>query len=130
MKDLSVIDAAGRPLTAIKIDPDTCRVELIQVQADEVALVLRSALTTTVEFKRGNCLVIDDGSFTAAHPSRFRFKDDAIKRPYFGPVLVLGLLHGNWASTTLPVKGVRRNIRWEQWDVARKGYGKPTLELA
>lgn len=130
MKGLPVMDADGKPLTAIKIDPDTCRVELIQVEVDEVAHVLRSTLTTTMEFKRDNCLVIDDGSPTEDHPSRFHFKGTALKRPFFGPVLVLGLVNGNWASTTLPLKDIRESIIWEQWDAELKGYGKPALELA
>ena len=130
MKGRTTIDAAVKPLTAIKIDPDARRVELIQVEPDEVADELRAGLTVTMDFAPGNCLVIDDGSPTEDPPSRFHFKDDAVRRPYFGPVLVRGLVNGNWASTTLPVDGVRSGIAWEQWDPALKRYGEPALEPA
>ena len=118
-------DTAIKPLTAIKIDPDACRVDVIEVEPHEVATVLRSTLTDTVDFGPANCLVIDDGSPTAAHPSRFHFEDDVQHRPYFGAVLVLGLVHGNWTSTTALVEDIRSRVIWEHWDPAAEHYGEP-----
>ena len=130
MMDRPEIEATAKPLTAITIDPDSCRVELIQVEADEVGDVLRSTLTETIDFESGNCLVIDDGSPTEDHPSRFHFEGDALQRPYFGPVLVLGSVNGNWASTTMPVDEIRSRVVWEHWNPALQRYGEPALELA
>ncbi|MGV9013459.1 MAG: hypothetical protein ACOH13_12770 [Flavobacteriales bacterium] len=119
-----------RPLTAIKIDPDTCRVELIQVEPEEVADVLRSAVTDTIDFDEGNCLVVDDGNSSTEHPSRFHFADDVGQRPYFGTVLILGSVNSNWTSTTLDLEDIRSRVVWEQWDRTSQGYAEPALEMA
>ena len=119
-----------RPLTAIKIDPDTCRVELIQVEPGEVADVLRSAITDTIDFEEGNCLVVDDGNSSAEHPSRFYFADDVLQRPYFGPALILGSVNSNWTSTTLDLEDIRNRVVWEQWDRTTQGYEEPLAEMA
>ncbi|MFZ1615723.1 MAG: hypothetical protein WAT41_00040 [Flavobacteriales bacterium] len=119
-----------RPLTAIKIDPDTCRVELIQVEPGEVAHVLRAAVTETIDFEEGNCLVLDDGNSSTEHPSRFHFVDDVLQRPYFGTALILGSENSNWTSTTLDVEDIRGRVVWEQWDRKSEEYEAPVLEKA
>lgn len=128
MMDGTEMHAAAKPLTAIKIDPDPCLVELIQLEAGEVAEVLGSTLTGTMDFEDGQCLVIDDGLAVAAHPARFHFDDDVLQRPYFGPVLILGLENGNWASTTVDVESIRARIVCQHWDRRHERYGEPSLD--
>ena len=130
MTDGTKTRVAPKPLTAIKIDPEACRVDIIQVEPDEVAGVLRSKLTDTVDFEEGNCLVIDDGNPTADHPSRFHFDDAALQRPYFGTALILGLANSNWASTSMEVEGIRTRVIWEHWDRQLRCYAEPVLEKA
>ena len=117
-----MVGTETRPLTAIKIDPDTCLVELIQVEPDEVADVLRSAVTDTIDFEEGNCLVVDDGNGSTEHASRFYFADDVLQRPYFGPALILGSVNSNWTSTTLDLEDIRNRVIWAQWDPTTQGY--------
>ena len=118
----------NRPLTAIRIDPGTCCVDLIQVEADEVAGVLRSTVTGTIDFEEGNCLVFDDGSAKAEHPVRFHFQGDRSSRPFFGPVLILGSVNGNWASTDVDVEEIRGRVTWELWDKQLLCYTERVLE--
>ncbi|HMC97243.1 MAG TPA: hypothetical protein VKG92_06310, partial [Flavobacteriales bacterium] len=82
-------------MRAIKIDPDRCSVELIDVEPDDVAGILGSERTDTLDFEKDHCLVIDDGSHTTDHPTRFRFAGGAVDRPFFGSALILGSEHGN-----------------------------------
>lgn len=121
---------AASTLTAIKIDPDACTVELIMVEPEAVAHVLRSVLTETIDFENGHCLVIDDGNTFADHPSRFRFARDITQRPYFGPVLILGLANNNWAHATMNLNAIRSRIIWEHWDQRHRRYGLMTPEHA
>lgn len=111
---------AAPHMRAIKIDPDHCTVELIDVSPEEVSNVLRSELTETLDFEEDHCLVIDDGNRAQDHPTCFRLAKGG--RPYFGPVLVMGLQHGNWASATLKPASLTTRIIWEEWDARTERY--------
>lgn len=116
-------------MRAIKIDPDKCTVELIDVEPGEVATVLRSERTETVDFEDDHCLVIDDGGRSQDHPTRFRFNNGPVWRPFFGPVLILGISSGNWASATLEPGPVSARIIWEEWDQRKERYAEPVVNL-
>ncbi|MEO8069181.1 MAG: hypothetical protein ABI599_15895 [Flavobacteriales bacterium] len=125
----NTIGTAATNMRAIKIDPDQCSVELIDVDPADVAHVLRSELTETIDFEEDHCLVIDDGSRSADHPTRFRFNNSTVLRPFFGPVLIMGLKHGNWASASLDAGPVSARIVWEEWDPLAQRYGEPAVVL-
>ena len=121
-------DTATAPLRAIMIDPDTRRVDLIEVEPDAVAMVLGSALSDTIDFEDGHCLVLDHGGGSAEHSTRFHLAKDRARRPYFGPVLILGLAHGNWTHATLPLDAIRARITWEHWDAHHQRYGATAVK--
>lgn len=105
-------------MRAIKIDPEKCSLKLIDIEPGEVANALGTELIETIDFEAGHCLVIDDGGHAFEHSTCFRFIKGG--RPFFGPVLILGLENGNWVSATLKIAELKSNIIWEEWD-ARTG---------
>ena len=118
--------AMPRSMRAIKIDPDHRSVELIEVAPEAVAEVLHSALTETLDFEGEHCLVIDDGSPIAEHPTRFRFANGPVHRPFFGSALILGVASGNWAPATMNARRLKTRIIWEAWDRRKQRYARPT----
>ena len=115
-------------LNALMIDPQRCTVESVQVEPEAVPALLGTAHTSTVEYAKEHCLVMDDGEHETEHPARFRFMGKTMDRPFFGPVLVFGSEHGNWASATLTPAEVKDRIIWEHWDRAVQTYGAPRLQ--
>jgi|GEM_PF-3451842 len=114
-------------MRAIQIDPEHRNVEVIDVEPANVAGVLRSSLIETIDFEQGHCLVIDDGSRTTDHPTRFRLASGPVGRPFFGTVLILGIEHGNWIPATMEAKAVSKRIIWEEWDQGEQRYALPAL---
>ncbi|MFZ1686682.1 MAG: hypothetical protein WAU70_04635 [Flavobacteriales bacterium] len=109
-------------MRAIKIDPDHCTVELIDISSEEVPGVLGSELIETIDFQEDHCLIIDDGGRAKEHPTCFRFTKGG--RPFFGPVLVMGLQHENWAPATLKPASLSNRIIWEEWDARNERYAE------
>jgi hypothetical protein len=113
---------AVTPLRAIKIDPDERSIQLISILPDAVAAALRSDTTSTIDFDKDHCLVMDDGTHTPEHASRFRFIKGPVTRPFFGPAIILGNEHGNWTPATLELAPLKAAIIWEKWDRAVQDY--------
>ena len=109
-------------MRAIKINPDTYTVELIDVSSEEVATVLGTEHIETIDLDADHCLVIDDGGRAHEHATCFRFAKGG--RPYFGPVLILGLENGNWAPATLKTAALNSSIIWEEWDARTERYAE------
>ena len=112
-------------LRAIKIDPDARSVGPIDVDPEAMAAVLASQLTDTIDFEAGHCLVIGDGDTARDHATRFRFVNGPLDRPFFGPVLILGLASGNPAPATMNLQRLRARIIWETWDKRHRCYAEP-----
>jgi len=109
-------------MRAIKIDPEKCSLKLIDIEPGEVANALGTELIDTIDFEKDHCLVIDDGGRVYQHSTCFRFAKGS--RPYFGPVLILGLENGNWVSATLKIAELKSNIIWEEWDANTERYAE------
>ncbi len=122
MIDLNDPAVAVVPLRAIKINPDDRSIQLVTIVPDAVASAIGSDTTSTVDLDKDHCLVMDDGSHTAEHASRFRFAKGNTTRPFFGPAIILGIEHGNWISATLEVAPLKAAIIWEKWDRAAQDY--------
>ncbi len=110
------------PLRAIMIDPEDRSIRLITILPDAVAATLRSDTISTIDLDKDHCLVMDDGSHTAEHASRFRFAKGYVSRPFFGPAIILGIEHGNWVPSTLEVAKLKAAITWEKWDSTTRDY--------
>jgi len=110
------------PLRAIKIDPEERSIRVIDIMPDAVAAAIHSDTTSTIDLDKDHCLVMDDGSHTAEHASRFRFTKGPLTRPFFGPVIILGSEHGNWKPATLELAPLKAAIIWEKWDRAVQDY--------
>ena len=108
-------------MRAIKIDPYKCNVRSIEVEPDTIARALGSEITDTIDFEQMHCLVIDDGDHHPDRPARFRFTNGP-ERPFFGPVLILGVEHGNWIPATLSPERLKARIIWEEWDSSTQQY--------
>jgi hypothetical protein len=120
MSDEQLLAPAPR-LHAIRVDPERCTVEMILIDADEVAAILCSERIDTVDLDADHCLVIDDGGLIPDHAGRFRMANGPA-RPFFGPALMLGVVRGSWASVTVELAAVSDRIRWEAWDPEALGY--------
>ncbi|MBP6574794.1 MAG: hypothetical protein KA230_10110 [Flavobacteriales bacterium] len=109
-------------MRAIKIDPEKCSLKVIDIDPIEVTNTLGTELIDTIDFEKDHCLVIDDGGRAYVHSTCFRFAKDS--RPFFGPVLILGLENGNWVSATLKIAELKSNIIWEEWDACTEQYAE------
>jgi hypothetical protein len=107
---------------ALFIDPDHRTVEVIQVEHEEVSGLLHTQHTVSVDLDADHCLVIDDAEQRVERTARFRFGKGPVERPFFGPGLVLGLKHGNWASATVDADAFTALILWETWDIQEERY--------
>lgn len=114
------------PMRAIKIDPDERSIKLIDILPDAVAAAIRSDTISTIDLDKDHCLVMDDGSHTAEHASRFRFAKGSMTRPFFGPAIILGSEHGNWKPATLEPGPLEAVIIWEKWDRTVQDYAPQT----
>jgi hypothetical protein len=110
------------PLRAIKIDPEERSIRVIDIMPDAVAGAIHSDTISTIDLGKDHCLVMDDGSHTAEHASRFRFSKGYVSRPCFGPAIILGMEHGNWMPATLELAPLQAAIIWEKWDGAVQDY--------
>ena len=108
-------------MRALRIDPYQCTVRTIDVEPDKVARALGTETTETIDYEPAHCLVIDDGDVLPLHPARFRFANGP-QRPFFGPALILGIEHGNWAPATMNPARIKARIIWETWDRATQRY--------
>jgi hypothetical protein len=114
-------------MRAIKIDPDKCSLKLIDIEPGEVANALGTEHIEAIDFQADHCLVIDDGGRANQHSTCFRFAKGG--RPYFGPVLILGLENGNWAPATLKTAALNTSIIWEEWDARTECYTEAAAVL-
>ena len=110
-------------MRAIKIDPDQCSVLPIEVEPLAVAETLGAEITATIDFEKGHCLVLNDGDLASGHPARFRFANGPA-RPFFGPVVILGIECGNWSAATMAPHRLKARIIWEQWDGTTQQYAE------
>jgi hypothetical protein len=108
-------------MRAIIIDPDQCSVLPIEVEPLAVPETLGAEITATIDFEKRHCLVLNDGDLASGHPARFRFANGPA-RPFFGPVAILGMQHGNWGPATMGLRDVKARIIWETWDSRRQRY--------
>lgn len=112
-------------LRAIKIDPDARSVGPVEVDPDAFAGTPLSQPTETIDFEPGHCLVIAQGVPGADHATRFRFANGPVDRPFFGPVLILGMASGNPTAATMNPQQLRARIIWEVWDKRQRRYAEP-----
>lgn len=107
-------------LRALHIDPERGIVEVITLEPHEIRGLLGGGRPDTLDLDATHCLVINGGDRDGEHRTRFRIA--GMPRPFFGPALVLGLVHGNWTPATLEAESVAARIRWEEWDAAGEDY--------
>ena len=92
------------------------------MQFDEVAALIRSERTETIDLDDDHCLVIDDGGQAMDHATRFRITGGSL-RPVFGKALVLGFERGSWASVVMTPQAMESRLVWEIWDEETQSYG-------